>query len=222
MLLRTILFPLEPKSNGYAAEYDICTKQLTWRQPPKQVHVPYTRKQLLLIKGICFIPIATTCFMVCNHYFPLLSKDTRFFIDRYAPALLGLLLFLTFDALMLVLRKRYPLVEVEPDTQQQYDYFVAMFDLTIRKNLWPRYSYLGIYLSAATISLFFAPFSYYAYLYPEHFLGNRYTYVHFLLVASFCLSMVPMLWHHLLLKHLIFLKLIRKMNKQRENSKGFL
>ncbi|EMC46556.1 membrane protein, partial [Streptococcus mutans S1B] len=56
-------------------------------------------------------------------------------IDKYAPIILGVILFLSFEALMLAIRVRDPIAQVEPSLERQHEYFKKMFDFAIRKNI---------------------------------------------------------------------------------------
>ncbi|HFI0357536.1 TPA: hypothetical protein ACGOWA_000669 [Streptococcus suis] len=139
----------------------------------------------------------------------ILYKD----VDKYAPIILGIVLFLAFETLMLAIRRRDPVVQVEPSLKNQHEYFEKMFDFSIKKNISRRKipPYVTTYLASFSV-LLCIPLSYYVYLNPENFSDTNYGSVVTLLVMSVFVSLLPNVMWNLIIKHIIYLKLIRKTN----------
>lgn len=64
----------------------------------------------------------------------LFDVDTSTTIYRYAPLMVGLVFFFSFELLMLAIRRLYPLAKEEPSLKRQHGYFKTMYDNTIREN----------------------------------------------------------------------------------------
>ncbi|KIX90507.1 membrane protein [Staphylococcus microti] len=219
MILRTLLFPIDNgmgsglNGDGYSAEYDVWTGKVTWRHATKetiskQQQLTFT---LLMVSSV-LSPLTVAGLLMLTRYFPILDIDLSSKIDRYAPIILGIVLFLAFEALMLAIRVRDPIAKEEPSLERQHDYFVNMFDFAIRKNIGGdrvKIPYLGTYL-ATTVTLLCVPLFYYEYLNPEALSNYTYGYLSILIPTSFLVSLIPNLLWNLILKHIIYIKLIRK------------
>ncbi|HEL0783054.1 TPA: hypothetical protein TVG17_000817 [Streptococcus equi subsp. zooepidemicus] len=219
MLMRTLLFPVDNgmgtglTGNGLAAEYDLWTGKVTWRQATKQtIEKQQALTSNLLIIASCLSPVTVAGMILLSRSFPIFEEDLSEKIDIYAPIILGIVLFLAFEALMLAIRVRDPLAQEEPDLKRQYDYFEKMFDFAIRKNISGdsvKTPYLASYLSVA-VALLCIPLSYYVYLNPEQFPDSDYGNLSILLATSVFISLVPNFLWNLIIKQLIYVKLIRK------------
>ncbi|HEL1192070.1 TPA: hypothetical protein TVL26_001107 [Streptococcus equi subsp. zooepidemicus] len=219
MLMRTLLFPVDNgmgtglTGDGYAAEYDLWTGKVTWRQASKKnIEKQKALTSNLFIVASCLSPVTVAGLLMLSRSFPIFDKALTAQIDTYAPIILGVVLFFAFETLMLAIRGRDPLAEREPDLKRQHDYFEKMFDFAIRRNLSSdnlKTPYIATYF-AFGISLLCIPFSYYVYLNPEQFPNLDYGHLSILLVTSILISLVPNFLWNVLLKHIIYIKLIRK------------
>lgn len=138
----------------------------------------------------------------------LFDVDTSTTIYRYAPLMVGLVFFFSFELLMLAIRRLYPLAKEEPNKEQQHLYFKTMYDITIRKNdIMPQNSipFLGTYI-AFLIAFSVIPIFYFQYLQQNSF----WSYLETLVGSSILISLIPNFLWNVLLKQLIYIKLIRK------------
>ena len=218
MILRTLLFPIDNgmgkglSGDGYSAEYDVWTGKVTWRKATKEtIKKQKSLTSILMIVSASLSPFAVAGLLLLVKHLNLLGNAWSGKIDKYTPIILGMILFLSFEALMLAIRVRDPIAQVEPSLERQHEYFKKMFDFAIRKNIGGKIPYLTTYLSA-TLALLCIPLFYYVYLHPEEFTEAYYgpgplaTF----LATSFIVSLLPNLLWNLILKHIIYLKLIRK------------
>ncbi|MFU2181745.1 hypothetical protein ACMZ6Y_08205 [Streptococcus pluranimalium] len=215
MILRTLLFPIDNgmgsglNGDGYSAEYDVWTGKVTWRQASKdtiskQQQLTFT---ILTIASV-LSPLTVAGLLMLVRQFSIFDTYLSARVDRYAPIILGIVLFLAFEALMLAIRVRDPIAKEEPSLERQHDYFVSMFDFAIRKNIGGdrvKIPYLGSYISAV-VCLLAIPLSYYFYLRPT----STGDYLAALSVTSLLISLFPNLLWNLILKHIIYIKLIRQ------------
>ncbi|EHJ52219.1 hypothetical protein [Streptococcus macacae] len=216
MILRTLLFPIDNgigeglSGDGYSAEYDLWTGKVTWRQATKKT---IDKQQALTFKLLAvssvLSPLTVAGLLMLSRSFPIFNTDLSDKLDRYAPIILGIVLFLAFEALMLAIRVRDPIAQVEPSLERQHEYFKKMFDFAIRKNIGGKIPYLTAYLST-TLALICIPLSYYFYLHPT----SSGDYLAALFATSFFVSLFPNLIWNLIIKHIIYLKLIRKTKGQ--------
>ncbi|HEL1104878.1 TPA: hypothetical protein TVG23_001749, partial [Streptococcus equi subsp. zooepidemicus] len=135
MLMRTLLFPVDNgmgtglTGDGYAAEYDLWTGKVTWRQASKKnIEKQKALTSNLFIVASCLSPVTVAGLLMLSRSFPIFDKALTAQIDTYAPIILGVVLFFAFETLMLAIRGRDPLAEREPDLKRQHDYFEKMFD----------------------------------------------------------------------------------------------
>ncbi|KIS19852.1 membrane protein [Streptococcus equi subsp. zooepidemicus Sz35] len=141
MLMRTLLFPIDNGmdnnliGDGLSVEYDLWTGKVTWRQPSDnkirtQQKVAFV---LNLIAG-SLSPLAIFLFVVIVRRLGVFSGDTNSMIFKWAPLIVGVILFISFELLMLALRSRYTILEKEPDLDRQLYYYRTMYDNTIHDN----------------------------------------------------------------------------------------
>ncbi|HHF7009917.1 TPA: hypothetical protein ACPQXA_002011, partial [Streptococcus mutans] len=164
MILRTLLFPIDNgmgkglSGDGYSAEYDVWTGKVTWRQATKKT---IGKQQALTFKLLTISsilsPLTVAGLLMLSKSLPIFNTDLSDKINQYAPIILGIVLFLAFEALMLAIRIRDPIAQVEPSLERQHEYFKKMFDFAIRKNIGGKIPYLTTYLSA-TLALLCIPF----------------------------------------------------------------
>ncbi|HEL0713465.1 TPA: hypothetical protein TUY08_001940, partial [Streptococcus equi subsp. zooepidemicus] len=106
MLMRTLLFPVDNgmgtglTGNGLAAEYDLWTGKVTWRQLgdgkiKRQQKVAFV---LNLIAG-SLSPLAIFLFVVIVRRLGVFSGDTNSMIFKWAPLIVGFILFISFELL---------------------------------------------------------------------------------------------------------------------------
>ncbi|HEK9981728.1 TPA: hypothetical protein TUU08_001220 [Streptococcus equi subsp. zooepidemicus] len=216
MLMRTLLFPVDNGmdnnliGDGLAAEYDLWTGKVTWRQPSDdkirtQQKVAFV---LNLIAG-SLSPLAIFLFVIVVRRLGVFNSDTNSMIFKWAPLIVGVILFISFELLMLALRSRYTILEEEPDLDRQLYYYRTMYDNTIHDNsgVFNNLSvpYIGLYITFFLIFLII-PLCYHFYLHPSSF-GD---YLAALSVTSLLISLFPnFLWNGVL-KHVIYVKLIRQ------------
>ncbi|HEK9542392.1 TPA: hypothetical protein SUZ18_000554 [Streptococcus equi subsp. equi] len=216
MLMRTLLFPIDNGmdnnliGDGLSAEYDLWTGKVTWRQPSDdkirtQQKVAFV---LNLIAG-SLSPLAIFLFVIIVRRLDVFSGDTNSMIFKWAPLIVGFILFISFELLMLALRSRYTILEKEPDLDRQLYYYRTMYDNTIHDNsgVFNNLSvpYVGLYITLFLIFLII-PLCYHFYLHPSSF-GD---YLAALSVTSLLISLFPnFLWNGVL-KHVIYVKLIRQ------------
>ncbi|WP_373760203.1 hypothetical protein [Streptococcus ferus] len=214
MLMRTLLFPIDNgigedlKGDGISAEYDVWTGKVTWRKATnKTIKKQKSLTSTLLMISASLSPFVVAGILMLVRQFNLFDTDVSGKVDKYAPIILGVILFLAFEALMLAIRMRDPLADVEPPIERQHEYFKNMFDFAIRKNIAGNRipPYLAAYLSSMVV-LLAIPLSYYFYLRPTSF-GD---YLAALSITSILISLFPNILWNLLLKHLIYIKLIRQ------------
>ncbi|HEL0004581.1 hypothetical protein [Streptococcus equi] len=216
MLMRTLLFPVDNGmdnnliGDGLAAEYDLWTGKVTWRQPSDdkirtQQKVAFV---LNLIAGI-LSPLAIFLFVIVVRRLGVFNSDTNSMIFKWAPLIVGVILFISFELLMLALRSRYTILEEEPDLDRQLYYYRTMYDNTIHDNsgVFNNLSvpYIGLYITFFLIFLII-PLCYHFYLHPSSF-GD---YLAMLLTTSVLISLFPNFIWNGILKHIIYVKLIRK------------
>ncbi|HEK9808396.1 TPA: hypothetical protein SVI60_001052, partial [Streptococcus equi subsp. equi] len=108
MLMRTLLFPIDNGmdnnliGDGLSAEYDLWTGKVTWRQPSDdkirtQQKVAFV---LNLIAG-SLSPLAIFLFVIIVRRLGVFSGDTNSMIFKWAPLIVGFILFISFELLML-------------------------------------------------------------------------------------------------------------------------
>ncbi|AVM72354.1 hypothetical protein CO204_10010 [Streptococcus mutans] len=219
MLMRTLLFPVDNgmgtglTGNGLAAEYDVWTGKITWRQlSDDKIKTQQKIASVLSIIAGSLSPLVIFSFVIVVRRLGVFNGDTNSIIFKYAPLMVGLLCFMSFELLMLGLRNLYPLVKEKPSLQQQHLYFKTMYDITIRKNdIMPQGSkpFVGTY-GAFLIAFLAIPIAYHAYLHPTSF-GD---YLAWLFATSVLVSLFPNFLWNSVLKHIIYLKLIRKTKRQ--------
>lgn len=118
MILRTLLFPIDNgmgsglNGDGYSAEYDVWTGKVTWRQASKdtiskQQQLTFT---LLTITSV-LSPLTVAGLLMLVRQFSIFDSYLSARVDRYAPIILGIVLFLAFEALMLAIRVRDPIAK---------------------------------------------------------------------------------------------------------------
>ncbi|HHF7009945.1 TPA: hypothetical protein ACPQXA_002042, partial [Streptococcus mutans] len=178
MLMRTLLFPVDNgmgtglTGNGLAAEYDVWTGKITWRQlSDDKIKTQQKIASVLSIIAGSLSPLVIFSFVIVVRRLGVFNGDTNSIIFKYAPLMVGLLCFMSFELLMLGLRNLYPLVKEKPSLQQQHLYFKTMYDITIRKNdIMPQGSkpFVGTY-GAFLIAFLAIPIAYHAYLHPTSF-----------------------------------------------------
>lgn len=214
MLMRTLLFPVDNgagkdlNGDGFSAEYDLWTGKITWRKATNEtIKKQKSLASTLLMISASLSPFAVAGILMLVKQFNLFDTDVSGKVDKYAPIILGVILFLAFEALMLSIRMRDPLLDVEPPLERQHEYFKEMFDFAIKRNISGNRTppYLVTYLSSIA-SLLAIPLSYYFYLHPTSF-GD---YLAALAITSLLISLFPNILWNLLLKHLIYIKLIRQ------------
>ncbi|HEL0691357.1 TPA: hypothetical protein TVL50_001865 [Streptococcus equi subsp. zooepidemicus] len=216
MLMRTLLFPIDNGmdnnliGDGLSVEYDLWTGKVTWRQPSDnkirtQQKVAFV---LNLIAG-SLSPLAIFLFVVIVRRLGVFNSDTNSMIFKWAPLIVGFILFISFELLMLALRSRYTILEEEPDLDRQLYYYRTMYDNTIHDNsgVFNNLSvpYVGLYITFFLIFLII-PLCYHFYLHPSSF-GD---YLAMLLTTSVLTSLFPNFIWNGILKHIIYVKLIRK------------
>ena len=163
MILRTLLFPIDNgmgkglSGDGYSAEYDVWTGKVTWRKATKEtIKKQKSLTSILMIVSASLSPFAVAGLLLLVKHLNLLGNAWSGKIDKYTPIILGMILFLSFEALMLAIRVRDPIAQVEPSLERQHEYFKKMFDFAIRKNIGGKIPYLTTYLSA-TLALLWVP-----------------------------------------------------------------
>ncbi|EMC17894.1 membrane protein, partial [Streptococcus mutans SF1] len=196
MLMRTLLFPVDNgmgtglTGNGLAAEYDVWTGKITWRQlSDDKIKTQQKIASVLSIIAGSLSPLVIFSFVIVVRRLGVFNGDTNSIIFKYAPLMVGLLCFMSFELLMLGLRNLYPLVKEKPSLQQQHLYFKTMYDITIRKNdIMPQGSkpFVGTY-GAFLIAFLAIPIAYHAYLHPTSF-GD---YLAWLFATSVLVSLFP-------------------------------
>ncbi|MCI3918626.1 hypothetical protein [Streptococcus intermedius] len=214
MILRTLLFPIDNgmgkglSGDGYSAEYDVWTGKVTWRKATKEtIEKQKSLTSILMIISASLSPFVVAGLLLLVRQLNILGSAWSGKIDKYAPIILGVILFLAFEALMLAIRVRDPLADAAPPIERQHEYFKEMFDFAIRKNIGGDRipPYVGTYLSVL-VALLAIPLSYYFYLHST----SSGDYLEMLFVTSVLVSLFPnFLWNGVL-KHIIYLKLIRK------------
>ncbi|HEK9107106.1 TPA: hypothetical protein TVL14_000684 [Streptococcus equi subsp. zooepidemicus] len=215
MLMRTLLFPVDNgmgtglTGNGLAAEYDLWIGKVTWRQPSDdKIRTQQKIASILSIIAGSLSPLAIFLFVIVVRRLGVFNSDTNSMVFKYAPLMVGLLNFLSFELLMLGLRNLYPLAKENPSLEQQHYYFKTMYDITIRENdVMPQGSkpFVGTY-GAFLIAFLAIPIAYHAYLHPTSF-GD---YLAWLFGTSLLISLIPQFLWNLIIKQLIYIKLIRK------------
>ncbi|HEK9996068.1 membrane protein [Streptococcus equi subsp. zooepidemicus Sz16] len=215
MLMRTLLFPVDNgmgtglTGNGLAAEYDLWTGKVTWRQlGDGKIKRQQKVAAIINLIAAAISPLVIMSIIFTAKSLKLFDVDTSTTIYRYAPLMVGLVFFFSFELLMLAIRRLYPLAKEEPNKEQQHLYFKTMYDITIRKNdIMPQNSipFLGTYI-AFLIAFSVIPIFYFQYLQQNSF----WSYLGNLVGSSILISLVPNFLWNVLLKQLIYIKLIRK------------
>lgn len=219
MLIRTLLFPVDNglgdglNGDGFSAEYDVWTGKVIWRKATNQtIKKQKSLTAILMIVSASLSPFVVAGLLLGIKQFHFFEAGLSTKVDSYAPIILGIILFLAFEALMLGIRMLDPVADAEPPIERQHEYFKNMFDFAIRKNISgneAKIPYLTTYLSVL-IALACIPFSYYVYLHPSEFTDSKSGPLTTLLVTSIFVSLLPNFLWNILLKHLIYLKLIRQ------------
>ncbi|HEL0702080.1 TPA: hypothetical protein TUY02_000001, partial [Streptococcus equi subsp. zooepidemicus] len=101
MLMRTLLFPVDNgmgtslTGNGLAAEYDLWTGKVTWRQPSDdKIRTQQKIASILSIIAGSLSPLAIFLFVIVVRRLGVFNSDTNSMIFKYAPLMVGLLSFL--------------------------------------------------------------------------------------------------------------------------------
>ncbi|WP_373760200.1 hypothetical protein [Streptococcus ferus] len=220
MILRTLLFPVDNGmdkdliGDGLAAEYDVWTGKVTWRQlSDDKVKIQQKIAVALSIVAASFSPLVIFSFVIVVKNFGVFNSNTNSIIFKWAPLIVGFIFFVSFELLMLALRSRYAPLNTEPDVNRQMHYFRTMYDNTIHENSGVfnnlKKPYMGLYITCFLV-LLVIPLSYHFYLHPTSF-GD---YLAALSVTSLLISLIPNFLWNLVLKHIIYIKLIRKTKSQ--------
>ncbi|MCD3396444.1 hypothetical protein [Streptococcus equi] len=216
MLMRTLLFPIDNGmdnnliGDGLSVEYDLWTGKVTWRQPSdNKIRTKQKVAFVLNLIAGSLSPLAIFLFVVIVRRLGVFSGDTNSMIFKWAPLIVGFILFISFELLMLALRSRYTILEKEPDLDRQLYYYRTMYDNTIHDNsgVFNNLSvpYVGLYITFFLIFLII-PLCYHFYLHPSSF-GD---YLAALSVTSLLISLIPQFLWNLIIKQLIYIKLIRQ------------
>lgn len=113
------------KGTGLAAEYDMFNKKVIWRILPKDKlrEQEHLSNHLMLLSSL----IPSTLFVFITVLIRMLSRDAKevaisgLFNDAI-PIILGVVMFLSFEYLMIRIRSRYEIVK-PPSLQEQLLYF---------------------------------------------------------------------------------------------------
>ncbi|EMB62528.1 membrane protein, partial [Streptococcus mutans 3SN1] len=101
--------------DGYSAEYDVWTGKVTWRKATKEtIKKQKSLTSILMIVSASLSPFVVAGLLLFVRQLNLLGSAWSGKIDKYTPIILGVILFLSFDALMLAIRVRDPIAQVEP------------------------------------------------------------------------------------------------------------
>ncbi|WP_323126140.1 hypothetical protein [Streptococcus equi] len=219
MLMRTLLFPIDNGmdnnliGDGLSAEYDLWTGKVTWRQlGDGKIKRQQKVAAIINLIAAAISPLVIMSIIFTAKSLKFFDVDTSTTIYRYAPLMVGLVFFFSFELLMLAIRHLYPLAKEDPNKEQQHLYFKTMYDITIRKNdIMPQNSipFLGTYI-AFLIAFSVIPIFYFQYLQQNSF----WSYLETLVGSSILISLVPNFLWNVLLKQLIYIKLIRKTKGQ--------
>ncbi|ASB96985.1 hypothetical protein [Streptococcus equi] len=216
MLMRTLLFPVDNgldsglTGDGYAAEYDLWTGKVTWRQlGDGKIKRQQKVAAIINLIAAAISPLVIMSIIFTAKSLKLFDVDTSTTIYRYAPLMVGLVFFFSFELLMLAIRRLYPLAKEEPSLKRQHGYFKTMYDNTIRENdgVFNNLSvpFIGLYV-AFLIAFSVIPIFYSQYLQQNSF----WSYLGNLVGSSILISLVPNFLWNVLVKQLIYIKLIRK------------
>ncbi|WP_373760202.1 hypothetical protein [Streptococcus ferus] len=219
MLMRTLLFPVDNgmdnnlTGDGLAAEYDIWTGRVTWRCLDDS-RIKKQKKLVVILNTITALlsPIVVTVFVILVRKFGLFKLDIDTRIFQYSPLAIGGVSFLAFELIMLTVRSLYPKLDYVPSQKRQHEYFLSMYNNTIRENsVLPQYKtpFVGTY-GAFLVAFIATPFCYRFYLQPDSF-GD---YLMGLFSVSVLVTLIPHFLWDILLKQLIYIKLIRKTKGQ--------
>lgn len=125
------------KGTGLAAEYHIKSGKIVWRKLGKSQlsHqrglIPKINNYLWLSSPLIIVPLLT----YLGNYEKSFATPTERMgaMGLIVPIILGVLLFLSFETLMILLRETYPLTEI-PSIDTQKAYFESIYEITIKRN----------------------------------------------------------------------------------------
>ena len=204
---------------GLAAEYDFKKKQLIWRRASEQKIKGHER---LMMKILSFFPLTSPLLIVPILYF--VGKETSNVvtpIDRmgtislFLPIILGILLFFSFEYLMLLLRDSYKIIPA-PSKEQQLKYLMEVNEISWRHNdVWPqiRTPYLANIIIFSFVIVVIIPLMFWLYLQVSTF-GEM---ILKLAVLGLLVSIIPNLIWNGIIKVLLIHKLIKNLKGEQND-----
>lgn len=214
--LRRLLFHVDNgasshlEGTGLAAEYSLKSRAIVWRrqggaQPDCSAEA--TQKfanYLWMVSPLFILPVLI---YFGGEWQEEVSPIERFgLLGWFLPLILGILFFLSFEALMLQIRDTYPLVEAPPVAQQKR-YFTAIYNITIRRNeAWSKVKtpYLATTLSLVFVCGLVTPLFYWSYLQETDSLS----FIYLLIFSGFLISLIPNALWNILYKTIIYRKVM--------------
>ncbi|HEL1266170.1 TPA: hypothetical protein TVR01_001223, partial [Streptococcus equi subsp. zooepidemicus] len=104
MLMRTLLFPVDNgldsglTGDGYAAEYDLWTGKVTWRQlGDGKIKRQQKVAAIINLIAAAISPLVIMSIIFTAKSLQLFDVDTSTTIYRYAPLMVGLVFFFSFE-----------------------------------------------------------------------------------------------------------------------------
>lgn len=196
------------KGTRLAAEYDIFNKKVIWRILSKGKLV--NQKQLINQVSLLSSLIPSTFFIFIISFTKILSGDGKEVapsgILGYAiPVILGLIMFLSFEYLMIQVRSKYEICS-PPSSNDQLLYFEGVDQTALRFNdVWSsnRVPYLANVIVAMLIVCLVLPIMFWLYFIPSSMgeFGIK------LIILGLIISLVPNIGWNLVLKSIVLSKI---------------
>lgn len=198
------------EGTGLAAEYNLKTRAIVWRRQggtqssSTTPSVSRLGNYLWIVSPLLILPLLT---YFGRKWQELVTPVERFgLLGYFLPLILGLLFFLSFEALMLLLREAYPLVEAPPVIQQK-QYFSAIYNITIRRNeAWSNIKtpYLATTLPLVFVCVLVTPLIYGGYLQT----ADTASFIQILILSGFLISLIPNTLWNIIYKIIIYQKIM--------------
>lgn len=207
------------KGTGLAAEYHLKSGEITWRKlgKPQVSHqrglVSNINNYLWISSPLIIVPLLT--FLGNYTKFSATPTERMGVMGLIVPFIFGVLLFLAFETLMILLRETYPLTEI-PSVEIQEAYFESIYETTIKSNeAWGnvKIPYLTNIIVFTFVCGLVTPLMFWIYLLP----GTFGEFLAKLGVLSFLISIIPnMLWN-VIFKNFVYNKVIKNLKIKLEN-----
>lgn len=200
---------------GLAAEYNISKRELVWRNISKKKIAKHQDYAQLLVLVSMSLP--SVMFMVTILMMRVSTKQNLDIVSAWGcyayilPMLFGLVLFLSFEALMIYMRERYEICHA-PSLNEQVQYFNGVSNATLKHNdVWSgnKVPYLANAIICFLVVSILIPVMFWLYLTPSSHLE----FVVKFIILGILLSLIPNMVWNFVVKSILLNKICLKIKE---------